>query len=109
MTMPNLASSFSLVGAAEFSAATPPVVTNAVNVSGVTRTNAGIWVLTIVDPCDENDRFVSLTGLLATHITLVLDPAIQTDTTIGILGFALAIAADTAAFVKIERTHLTPS
>ena len=41
MTMPNIATAFSFVGSADFSAATPPVVTNAVNVSGVTRTGAG--------------------------------------------------------------------
>ena len=112
MTMPNISSAFSLVAHADVSAATPPIVTNPVNVSGVTRTGAGIWVVTIVDPCDILDRFVTITPNFATDAKVILDPAIQTDTTIGTLGFVGAagagVATDLAWGMKVERIHLTP-
>ena len=113
MTMPNIGRAISLVAPADVSAATPPVVTNPVNISGVTRTGAGIWVVTIVDPCDILDRFVTLTANFATDAKVILDPAVQTDTTIGVLGFIGAngagAATDVAWATKVERIHLTPS
>ncbi|HEB28335.1 MAG TPA: hypothetical protein ENI05_11265 [Porticoccus sp.] len=106
MPNPNIGTANVLVGAAKVSAATPPIVTNAVGISGVTRTGAGIWVVTIVEPADFTNRFVTLTSFFATHGVLELDPAVQTDVTIGVLGFLLAVASDLAWEIKVERVSL---
>ncbi len=103
MTVPNINNSLQLHAYAKVSAATPPIVTDPVNISGVTRTGAGIWVATLGSEIDDTQRMVVLTGVLATHTTMVKDPAVQTDSTIGVLAFALAVAADTAFEILVYR------
>jgi hypothetical protein len=90
---------------AKVSAATPPVVTNPVNIAAasVTRTGAGIWVVNVGTPIDFTARSVILTSFFATHGVLELDPAVQTDTTIGVLGFLLAVASDLAWEITVLR------
>lgn len=108
MSTPNVPNAVSLHASADVSAATPPVVTNAQNISGVTRTGAGIWVVTLATALDFNDRKVTLTPNQAAGATVQLDPAVQTDTTIGVLGFDLAVpgAVDAAWQIKVDRVSV---
>lgn len=105
---PNISPAISLHASAEVSAATPPVVTSNNNIASVTRTGAGIWVVNLATELDLADRIVTLTPIQANHGVLTLDPAVQTDSTIGVLGFLLAVATDLRWTIKVERIN-TPS
>ena len=103
MPVPNIPNAAQLIAAANVSAATPPVVTGAVGIAaaGVTRTGAGVWVVNLEQPCDPLDRKVSLTSSVGANAysAIQLDAAVQTDTTIGVLGFITAagpVAGDVA-------------
>ena len=112
MPTPNINSALRLIAAVKVSAATPPILTSNVGVVSVTRTGAGIWVVTINEEVDFADRFVALNPNFATDAKVILDPAIQTDSTIGVLGFVGAngagVATDLAWEIKVERIR-TPS
>ena len=99
--MPNIPNSLQLHAAANVSAATPPVVTGAVNTTGVARSGVGIWVITLATEIDQLDRKVVLTPeAAAADVAIVkIDPDVQTDSTIGVLGFdtlAAPVLADIA-------------
>ena len=112
MPTPNINSAVSLIGSVKVSAGTPPVLTSNVGIVSVTRTGAGIWVVTINEEVDFVDRFVTLTPNFATDAKVILDPAVQTDATIGVLGFVgaagVGVATDLAWEIKVERIR-TPS
>jgi hypothetical protein len=110
MSLSNIGPAVSLVASVKVSAATPPVLTNNVGVVSVTRTGAGIWVVTLNEQVDFQHRFVTLTPNFATDAKAILDPAVQTDTTIGVLGFVgaagVGVATDIAWEIKVERVFV---
>ena len=103
MTAPNLGN-LTLHAYAKVSAATPPVVTDAVNVTGATRTGAGITVVTLGSEIDDTQRMVIVTSTLATQGSVQKDPGVQTDSTVGVLGFVAAVASDVSYEIAVYRT-----
>ena len=105
MSLPNINSAISLVAYAKVSAATPPVVTDAVGITGVVRNGAGDWTVTLADEIDNTQRSVTLTTNQAAAAHVQKNSAVQTDATIGVLGFDLAVpgAVDCAWEIKVER------
>jgi hypothetical protein len=88
--LPNIPTGLQVQAACAVSAATPPVVTDPVNIVSVTRTGAGTWVVTMREPIIRSQRKVILTPDNAAFGSVQLDPAFQTDRTIGVLGMGAA-------------------
>ena len=105
MTAPNLGN-LVLHAYAKVSAATPPVISDAVNVTGASRTGAGITVVTLGSEIDPTQRFVAVTSTLATQGSVQKDPAVQTDGTVGVLGFVAAVATDVPYEISIFRVSV---
>jgi hypothetical protein len=86
MAYPNIGQ-VQVAAACTFTGATPPVVTKAVNTVGVARTAEGIWVWTIGEAIDILHRWTIPMVNSAAWGTTQLNPAVQTDLTIGLLSF----------------------
>ena len=97
MAYPNIGT-VEIASACAWTGATPPVVTKQVNTVGVVRTAEGIWVVTIGEPIDFLHRWAVPVLNDAAWGTVQLNPAVQTDTTIGLLSFdtvGAIVAGDT--------------
>lgn len=104
MTTPNINSGLILHAYAKVSAATPPVLSDEVNITGVVRTAEGIWVVTLATEIDDTQRSVLLTPVMGVDVSITKDPAVQTDSTVGVLGFdAVAAAGDIAWEITVFR------
>jgi hypothetical protein len=108
MAYPNIGS-VEIAAACTFTGATPPVVTKAVNTVGVVRTAEGIWVWTIGEAIDILHRWSIPVINDAAWGTIQLNPAVQTDLTIGMLSFDTVggiVAGDTDQEVICFRAHI---
>ena len=99
MAAPNLGN-LTLHAYCKVSAATPPVVADPVNIGAlsVTRTGAGIWVVNLGTEIDDTQRMVVLTPVMGVDVSITKNPAVQTDSTIGVLAFDVAGAAGDIAW-----------
>lgn len=118
MTTPFITDGLAVHAYAKVSAATPPVVTDPVNIDptlSITRTSTGVWVVNLGTEIDFTQRAVSLVVNQAAAGQVQLDPAVQTDSTIGVLGFiddavtGIPAAGDVAWEIKVERVNQSPA
>lgn len=94
----------------QFSAATPPVLTDNQGVVSVVRNGAGDWTVTLAEEIDPTHRYVILTTVQAAAAQHQIGAAAQTDVAFQVLGFDLAVpgAVDAACRVLVLRVS-TPT
>ena len=68
-----------------------------------------VWVINLGTEIDETQRWTGLTPLFATDVSITKDPAVQTDSTVGVLGFTILGAAGDIAWEFAIWRISTPS
>ena len=105
MTAPNLGT-LNLHAAGKVVGATA-ALSDGVNTVDVTHTGVGIFVLNLGTEIDASERHASIVARSGAGSIVQLDPAVQTDSTIGILCFTNAgAAADIDFDFSIVRTKI---
>tara|TARA_R100001244_G_scaffold132394_1_gene108859 strand:- start:8444 stop:8764 length:321 start_codon:yes stop_codon:yes gene_type:complete len=91
MTAPNLGT-FNVHAAGKVTAETATLA-DGVNTVGVTRTGLGVYVINLGTEIDDTVRHTSVQARFASAGIVQLNPAVQTDSTVGVLAFTAAGAA----------------